>query len=154
MNYLSLIKPIVFLIVVALFAVSGYYLINLKSNLQVEKNNVELLKKVVSNQQEIVYNMKSEIDQVRESQTSIIDKVLADGEKITSLQSRIDADRLERLSKARPKSIERIVNRGTKNAMRCLEIASGSPITTQELEVRLLSDANKECSWIHPNLNP
>ena len=50
----------------------------------------------------------------------------------------------------KPDSIERAVNRGTKNAGRCFEILSGSPFTEEELNATEAEKFNKECPWLWP----
>ena len=55
-------------------------------------------------------------------------------------------------AKEKPELVERLVNRGTKNAMRCLEIASGAPRTPEELAAKSATEINKECPTIaNPN---
>ena len=55
----------------------------------------------------------------------------------------------------RPEVLERAVNRGTANALRCLEIASGAPFTAAELAATKPSEINRECPSIaNPNYKP
>ena len=55
-------------------------------------------------------------------------------------------------AKERPELVERLVNRGTRNAMRCLEIASGAPRTSEEISAKSATEINKECPAIaNPN---
>jgi len=52
----------------------------------------------------------------------------------------------------KPASLERAVNRGTVNALRCLEIASGSSLTDAEKNATKPSEINRECpSLANPN---
>jgi len=41
--------------------------------------------------------------------------------------------------------VERIINKGSNNAMRCLELASGAPHTEKELKATKKSEINPEC---------
>ena len=53
------------------------------------------------------------------------------------------------------KVIERIINKGGDNAARCLEIASGSPLTDKEKSATKKSEINQECPSIaNPNYVP
>jgi hypothetical protein len=55
----------------------------------------------------------------------------------------------------KPASLERAVNRGTVNALRCLEIASGAPLTEAEKNATKPSEINRECpSLANPNYKP
>ena len=57
-----------------------------------------------------------------------------------------------KLAEVKPTLIERVINNATKNALRCFEIASGSPLTHDELGARKKSQINPECPSIaNPN---
>jgi hypothetical protein len=45
----------------------------------------------------------------------------------------------------KPKVLERIINKGAKNAARCIELASGAPHTEKELKATKKSEINPEC---------
>ena len=52
-------------------------------------------------------------------------------------------------------AIERIVNKGGKNAARCIELASGAEHTEAELKATLKSEINPECPALaNPNYVP
>ena len=60
-----------------------------------------------------------------------------------------------KLALQRTKSIERIVNKGGKNAARCIELASGAERTEEELKATLKSEINPECPALaNPNYVP
>ena len=60
-----------------------------------------------------------------------------------------------KLAKEKPKLIEKIVNRGSERATRCVEIAGGSPLTEKELLATKKSEINTECPSIaNPNYEP
>ena len=54
------------------------------------------------------------------------------------------------LAAEKPDSIERAVNRGTVNALRCYEILSGAKLTEEELNATDGESFNKECPWLWP----
>jgi cell division protein FtsB len=54
------------------------------------------------------------------------------------------------LAAERPDSIQRAVNNGSKNAGRCFEILSGSPLTEEEINAEDGETFNKECPWLWP----
>ncbi len=61
----------------------------------------------------------------------------------------------EPLALEKPKLIEKIVNRGSERATRCVEIAGGSPLTEKELLATKKSEINTECPSIaNPNYEP
>ncbi len=68
--------------------------------------------------------------------------------------SRVLGERdIGRMAVARPKSIQRIINKGSKDAGRCFEILSGDPLTEKEKLVEKKSASNTQCPDIaNPNL--
>ena len=52
----------------------------------------------------------------------------------------------------KPELIERLINRGTVNAFRCLELLSGSRLTEQERNAENGKEFNQECSWLFDTL--
>ena len=60
-----------------------------------------------------------------------------------------------KLAIAKTKSIERITNGASALATRCIEIASGSPLTEKEKNATKKSEINSECPSIaNPNYVP
>jgi hypothetical protein len=49
------------------------------------------------------------------------------------------------LAANKPELIERLINKGTKNAFRCFEILSGAPLTEEERNAESATDFNNEC---------
>jgi hypothetical protein len=62
---------------------------------------------------------------------------------------------LGKASIERPELIEKVINRGTDRASRCIEIASGAPLTDAEKNATKKSEINTECPSIaNPNYVP
>ena len=60
-----------------------------------------------------------------------------------------------KLAIKRTEAIERIINKGGKNAARCIELASGAEHTEEELKATLKSKINPECPALaNPNYVP
>ena len=53
-----------------------------------------------------------------------------------------------KLAIQKPKPIERIINKGSVNANRCIEIASGAELTENEKNATKKSEINPECPSI------
>ena len=57
-----------------------------------------------------------------------------------------------KLANEKPKLVEKIINKGSLRAGRCIEIAGGSPLTEKELLATKKSEINTECPSIaNPN---
>ena len=55
----------------------------------------------------------------------------------------------------RPESVERVINRASDNALRCVEIAMGAELTEEEINAVTPSEINSECpSLANPNYVP
>ena len=62
---------------------------------------------------------------------------------------------LGKVAQQKPLSIERAVNRATAAVQRCLEIASGAPLTEAEKNATKPSEINRECPSIaNPHYKP
>ena len=60
-----------------------------------------------------------------------------------------------KLATEKAKLIEKIINKGSANAKRCVEIAMGSPLTENEKNATKKSQINSECPSIaNPNYVP
>jgi uncharacterized membrane-anchored protein YhcB (DUF1043 family) len=60
-----------------------------------------------------------------------------------------------KIAEKKPKAFEKILNNAGKNANRCMEIASGSPLTDEEKNATRKSQINPECPSIaNPNYVP
>jgi hypothetical protein len=60
-----------------------------------------------------------------------------------------------KLAIEKTKVIERITNKGSDAAARCIEIASGAELTEQEINATKKSEINRECPSIaNPNYVP
>lgn len=67
------------------------------------------------------------------------------------------ADRLARhdlsmLALERPELVERIINNASREAMRCFEILSGSPLTEKERNATNAREFNSECPWLYDSI--
>ena len=56
------------------------------------------------------------------------------------------------LAENKPELIERIINRGTTNAFRCMELLSGAELTEQERNADNGTEFNRECPWLFDTL--
>ena len=72
-----------------------------------------------------------------------------------ALENRLSRHDIGASGVAKPELTEKVLNNATKNAQRCLEIFSGSPLTEKELSATKPSEINPEC-WrtANPNFDP
>jgi predicted nuclease with TOPRIM domain len=153
----SVIKIVAILVIVFVVAGGLYYITNLKANLAVSEMNNKTLKDGIEQQQQLIEQMQKDVAQIQAINSELTEVAEKQRQEVQDLSNRFNVNArgesrdFGALAAAKPAVIERAINRGTKNALRCLEIASGAPHTEEELNARKLSEINREC----PNIaNP
>ena len=157
----TIIKAIVALIITVLFAVGFWWITGLRADLATSQANAEKLKDAVESQQAAMEQMKAEQEQIRAMTKAVNDQVTKQNNDVNALRDRFNANaKGERrdwgkAAAEKPAQVERAVNRGTVNALRCLEIASGAPLTEAEKNATKPEEINRECPSIaNPNYRP
>ena len=70
-----------------------------------------------------------------------------------NLAKKLGRHELDILAENKPGLVVKIINRASKNELRCFEIQTGSPLTHDELAARKKSQSNSECPELaNPNL--
>jgi ABC-type multidrug transport system fused ATPase/permease subunit len=140
------------LILIMLSAAGGGYIYvqNLQKNLEVSQANNARLETAVQTNEETIKVIQAASAAASE-ELKKVNKQYADIRR----QNNILADKLAGmdiglLASQKPDSIERAVNSGTKNAGRCFEILSGSPLVEAEVNAKNDREFNKECPWLWP----
>jgi len=155
------IKAIVALVIVLIVAVGGYFLINLKADLAIAQENSRKLEEGVRQQNEAMAQMKADQQKIKELNNELNTTIKLQNKDMENLKDRFSTNAagekrdFGKTAAAKPTSLERAVNRGTVNALRCLEIASGAPLTEAEKNATKPSEINRECPSIaNPNYKP
>jgi SMC interacting uncharacterized protein involved in chromosome segregation len=146
----SIIKAVAVLATVGIVAGGLWYISNLKANLAVSEMNNQTLQNSIQEQHALIEKMQKDIKDIQKINAEI-NKFNEELKKDTeSLTRKFNSKDIGVLAAEKPSVVEKLINRGTENAMRCLELASGAPLTEQEKK-KTPSEANREC----PNLiNP
>ena len=101
-----------------------------------------------------------ESNQVIEQQTKDLKKIRSTLKKVEEVNAKLQADRdalnnrlgkydIGNLAENKPGLVEKIINKASDSAARCMEIASGSPLTEEELN----GTPNRECPSFWPSDN-
>ena len=102
----------------------------------------------------------AESNQVIEQQTKDLKKIRSTLKEIDEQNAKLKADRdalnnrlgkhdIGNLAENKPGLVEKIINKASDCAARCMEIASGSPLTEEELN----GTPNRECPSFWPDSN-
>lgn len=155
------IKMIAILIIVLVVAGGLYYVTNLKAQLAISEANNAKLEESVQQQQELMEQMQNDIKQIQSINEELNEVNAKNQEQLKQLTDKfsVNAKGEKRdfgaIASAKPKLIEKLVNRGTKNVVRCLELLTGAPHTEKELNAKIKSETNGECPDIaNPNYIP
>jgi TolA-binding protein len=155
------IKAIVALVIVLIVAAGGYFLINLKADLAIAQENSRKLEEGVRLQNEAMAQMKADQQKIKDLNNELNTTIKLQNKDMENLKDRFTVNAagekrdFGKTAAAKPTSLERAVNRGTVNALRCLEIASGAPLTEAEKNATKPSEINRECpSLANPNYKP
>jgi TolA-binding protein len=157
----AIIRLTLILVMVLIGAGGLWYVTGLRADLAVSQENTRRMTEAVAQQQAAMAQMQAEQAQIRELNAKLNTQIALQNRDVENLRDRFQRDaagnqrNLGATAAARPEALERAVNRGTVNALRCLEIASGAPLTAAELAATKPSEINRECSSIaNPNYKP
>jgi len=157
----AIIRLTLILVIVVIGASGLWYVTGLRADLAVSQENARRMTEAVAQQQAAIIQMQKEQAQIRELNNQLTTQIALQNRDVEHLRDRFQRDAagnprsLGATAAARPEALERAVNRGTVNALRCLEIASGSPLTDVERAATKPSEINKECPSIaNPNYKP
>lgn len=134
------------------------YISTLQRDLAVSENNNAVLEQSIQQQQEAIEQQEKNYKSIVAANQQIAKQMQENQSRIDALNNKFDqsssgkARDLNGLALAKPKLVEKVINKASKNAIRCIEIVTGSPLTEQELAVTKKSEANNECPHIHPML--
>ena len=135
---------------------AGYwYYTDTQERIQIlTENNVKLETAVQTNEQALAAQTALfPIMQEENAKLQVEWKAINDRNRL--LENRLSRHDIGASGVAKPGLTEKVLNNATKNAQRCLEIFSGSPLTEKELSATKPSEINNEC-WrtANPNFNP
>jgi multidrug resistance efflux pump len=138
----------------------GYiYVKNLKADLATSEANNAKLEQSVNDQKAVIEQQKKDFtailaaNKALEEKNAILNKEFkALDERFNKINGKGEVRDIGKLAEERASSVERVVNNATKKAMRCVEIAMGSPLTEKEINATKKSQINSECpSLANPN---
>ena len=115
------------------------------------ENNAELELSVQLNEQTIT-NLEKDYDFAQQEVTRLNEENTAIQRRNNLLVERFANNDIGFLAENKPELIERLINRGTANAFRCMELLSGAELTEQERNADNDTTFNNECPWLFNTL--
>ena len=148
------IKMVITIILIAGIAGAGMYVMKLRSDNATLKANQIKLETAVAEQTKDLEQQKEDFTAILESNKNLNVLINTFKKDLQDLDKRFTKKNRDigKLAIDRTKAIERIVNKGGKNAARCIELASGAEHTDEELKATKKSEINPECPALaNPN---
>ena len=136
---------------------AGMYVMKLRSDNAILKANQMKLEEAVSSQKELIANQKKDFQEILDANNKMNELVSVLKKDLDDLDKRFNKKNRDvgKLAIQKTESIERITNGASALATRCIEIASGSPLTEKEKNATKKSEINSECPSIaNPNYVP
>ena len=126
---------------------AGVYVMKLQRDNAILKENAIKLESAVADQKQLIENQKKDFQDILDANNKMNELVNVLKKDLEDLDKRFNKKNRDvgKLAIAKTKSIERITNGASALATRCIEIASGSPLTEAELNATKKSEINSEC---------
>lgn len=157
----ALLKTVLILVMVLIFAGGGWYVTGLRADLAVSQENNRKMEQAVEQQRQVLEQIRADQAKIQQLNDSLNKTIKAQSQDLNNLKDRFntaangDKRDIGSIAVIKPDSIKRAINKGTANALRCVELASGAPITEKERNATTPSEINRECpSLANPNYKP
>ena len=151
---ISKIKSIITIMLILGVAGAGVYVMKLRADNATLKANQIKLESAIEDQSKVLEQQKADFEAILESNKKLNELIQTFKKDLDDLDKRFtkkDRD-IGKLAIDKTKAIERIINKGGKNAARCIELASGAEHTEEELKATIKSEINPECPALaNPN---
>ena len=136
------------LVLVMLAGAGGGYLYvqKLQKDNAILKENQLKLESAVEDQKAVIESQAEDFKKIRSTLTKLEEEKAKLEKDKAALSKRLGKHDIGNLAENKPKLVERIINGASKSAARCVEIASGSPLTEEELN----GTPNRECPSFWP----
>ena len=144
-------------IVATALAGGGFYVMKLQKDNAILKANAIKMESAIADQKTLIENRQKDFQEILNANTKMNELVSVLKKDLEDLDKRFNKKNRDvgKLAIARPESIERITNGASALATRCIEIASGAPLTEKEKNATKKSEINTECPSIaNPNYIP
>ena len=139
------------LILIILASAGGgyWYVQKLQKDNAILKSNQVKLETAVAESNQVIEQQSKDLKKIRSTLKEVEElnyRLQADKD---SLNKRLGKHDIGNLAENKPGLVEKIINKASDSAARCVEIASGSPLTEEELN----GTPNRECPSFWPSDN-
>ena len=147
----------VVLVLILLMGSGGYgayaWITKLQGDNKVLQVNQSKLEGAVAEQEVAIKQQMANAAQIQAANSELREQQAVLQKDKKNLAKKLGRHELDILAENKPGLVVRIINRASKNELRCFEIQTGSPLTHDELAARKKSESNGECPELaNPNL--
>tara|TARA_Y100000815_G_scaffold247061_1_gene247188 strand:+ start:40 stop:516 length:477 start_codon:yes stop_codon:yes gene_type:complete len=157
MFFFGQIKMIFTMLIIIGIAGAGMYVMKLRSDNAILKTNQIKLEQSIESQTKLLEQQKIDFEAIMESNKKLNILIQTFKKDLDDLDKRFTKKNRDvgKLAIDRTKAVEKVINKGAKNAARCVELASGAEHTEDELKATKKSEINPECpSLANPSYVP
>ena len=128
----------------------GYlYVTKLQKDNAILKTNQDKLETAVAESSQVIEQQTKDLKKIRSTLKEIDEQNAKLQKDRDALNNRLGKHDIGNLAENKPGLVEKIINKASDSAARCMEIASGSPLTEEELN----GTPNRECPSFWPDSN-
>ena len=128
----------------------GYlYVTKLQKDNAILKTNQVKLETAVAESSQVIEQQTKDLKKIRSTLKEIDEQNAKLQKDSDALNNRLGKHDIGNLAENKPGLVEKIINKASDSAARCMEIASGSPLTEEELN----GTPNRECPSFWPDSN-
>jgi len=129
---------------------AGIYVMKLRSDNAILKENQIKMEQAVNAQQQVIAQQKKDFEDIMQANKQLNTLVQGLKKDFDDLDKRFNKGGrdLGKIAIERSGAIERVINKASEKAARCIEIASGAPLTEAEKTATKKSEINTECPSI------
>jgi gas vesicle protein len=144
----AMIRMVLILVIIGVVVGGLWYITNLKADLAVSELNNQKLEEATKSQNELIEQMQADIAQIQQINSDLQEQNAKQKKDVDALAKKFDKRDFGSFVATNPEKSQELINRGTTNVLRCLELASGAPLNEKEKSAKTPTEANREC----PNL--
>tara|TARA_Y100000748_G_C15402044_1_gene451907 strand:- start:74 stop:544 length:471 start_codon:yes stop_codon:yes gene_type:complete len=153
----STIKMVFALLLISGIAGAGVYVMKLRSDNAILKVNQAQMETAIEEQNKALEQQKKDFDAILQSNKKLNALVQTFKKDLDDLDKRFNKKKRDvgKIAIEKTEAVERVINKGAKNAARCVELASGAERTEAEIKATKRSEINPECPALaNPNYVP
>jgi len=139
---------IILMLLVLVASAGGYaYVQKLQKDNAILKINQSKLETAVTEGNQVIEQQTNDLKKIRNTLSNLEEEKKKLQKDRDSLSKKLGKHDIGELAEKKPGLVEKIINKASDSAVRCMEIASGSPLTEEELN----GSPNRECPNFWPS---